>query len=160
MNPTLIFLIQFFWFLIVWITVAKLLVNPAIKNLNHNDRLTVWMAPQMLRVLGTGLLVQNLAPDLPDSFALPTAIGDSCTALLAFISVIALRRRLAFARVIAFICAIVGTLDLVIALPHSAAIKASNYLTAQWYVPAFILPLMIVCHVMAWGILLKKHHPK
>src|SRR5687767_5099556 len=122
MNPTLIFLIQFFWFLLVWSTIAKLIITPAIKNLDENDKLLVWIAPQMFRVLGTGLLVQNLAPNLPHDFALHTALGDSLTAVLAFISVIALRKKWSSARGFAFACTIVGTIDLAIALPHSAAI--------------------------------------
>ncbi len=156
MNTNSIFLIQFFWFLLVWATIAKLLVNPKIQRWEENDRIIVWILPQMFRVLGMGLLVQNLAPELPRSFALPTAIGDSLTAVLAFISVIALRKRWTSARALAIVCTIVGTLDLAIALPHSASIQAANYLTAQWYVPAAILPLMVVSHVMAMGILFRR----
>ncbi len=156
MNPAFIFLIQFFWFLIVWSTIAKLLVSPAIQRLEENDRLTVWMIPQMFRVLGTGLLVQNLAPDLPHSFSLPTAIGDSLTAVLALISIIALRKKWPSARAFAMVCTIVGSVDLAVALPHAAAIKVANYLTGQWYVPAAILPLMVVSHVMAMGMLFRR----
>jgi hypothetical protein len=156
MNPIFIFLIQFSWFLIVWTTIARLLVSPAIVRFNENDKLMFWMIPQLFRVLGTGLLVQNLAPDLPRTFALSTAIGDSVTSVLALISIIALHKRWSSARAWVMGCTIVGSADLAIALPHAAAINAANYLTGQWYVPAAIVPLMVVSHIMAMGILFRR----
>lgn len=47
-----------------------------------------------------------------------------------------------------------GVGDLAIALPHAASIGVAQYLTAQWYVPALIVPLMIVSHVLAIRLLL------
>ena len=154
MNPVYVFLIQFVWFLVVWATIAKLFVNPFVQRFEIHDKLSIWLLPQLFRVLGAGLLVQNLAPDLPYSFALPTAIGDSITAILAFISIIALQKKWTSALSFVWVCNLVGSIDLAIALPHSAVINAANYLTAQWYVPAAILPLMIVSHFMLWRTLL------
>jgi hypothetical protein len=156
MKTVYLFVIQFVWFLVAWATIAKLLVSPVIERFDINDKLAVWLAPQLFRVLGVGLLVQNLAPDLPQSFALPTAIGDSLTAMAALIAIIALRQRWSSARLFVLVCNIVGSVDLMIALPHAAVIKAAIYLTGQWYVPAAILPLMIVSHVMIWRTLLRQ----
>lgn len=153
MNPIFLFIIQFIWFLIAWATIAKLLLNPVIERYELNDRLSYWLAPQLFRVLGVGLLVQNLSPQLPYSFALPTAIGDSLTAVLALISLIALQQRWSSAKYWVLVCNTIGSIDLAIALPHAAAIKAAIYLTGQWYVPAAIVPLMIVSHTMIWRIL-------
>ena len=155
MNPVEVFALQFLWFLAAWVTVALLFVGPAIARLHPDDALSVWLAPQMFRVLGAGLLVSNLAPDLPRAFAAPTAAGDSLTAILALLSVIGLRRRWPIARHIAWACTIVGSADLMIALPHAAAVQAARYLTAQWYVPALGVPLMIVCHAMAFRTLVR-----
>jgi hypothetical protein len=150
MNSVYLFVIQFVWFLVVWTTIAKLFVSPYVQRFEINDKLSIWLLPQLFRVLGVGLLVQNLAPDLPYSFALPTAIGDSITSILALISIIALQKKWTSARSLVLVCNGVGSIDLAIALPHAAAIKVANYLTAQWYVPAAIVPLMIVSHVMIW----------
>jgi hypothetical protein len=155
MNSVYVFVIQFVWFLIVWTTIAKLFVSPFVQRFEINDKLSIWLLPQLFRVLGVGLLVQNLAPDLSYSFALPTAIGDSITSILALISIIALHTEWPSARSFVWVCNVIGSLDLVIALPHAAVIKAPNYLTAQWYVPAAILPLMIVSHVMVWRLLFR-----
>ncbi len=148
MNSIYLFTIQFLWFLVVWTTIANLFILPVIERLEQNDKLSVWLTPQLFRVLGLGLLVQNLAPDLPRSFALPTAIGDCLTAFLALISIIALRQRWASAYSFTLACNIVGSIDLAIALPHAAIANAANYLTGQWYIPVVFVPLMIVSHAM------------
>lgn len=153
MPPVFVFMVQFLWFLLVWATVAKIFLLPWINRLALNDQLAVCLLPQLFRILGVGLLVQNLAPGLPLEFALPTAIGDSLTSVLALISIIALHKRWSSARSLVLVCTAVGALDLAIALPHAAAIKAALYLTVQWYVPAVIVPLMIVSHVMTGWLL-------
>lgn len=155
MDPALLFVLQFIWFLAAWTVVAVLFAAPTLRRYaEEHDALAICLAPQLFRVLGVGLLVPNLSTDLPRSFALPTAIGDSLTAMLAMLAVVALRRRWSFGREAAWACTIVGAADLAIALPHAAAIGASQYLTAQWYVPTMVVPLMIVSHAMTFRILL------
>ena len=156
MNSSALFGIQFLWFVLVWAVLVNLFVLPKIKGLEQNEQLLVWLTPQLFRVLGLGLLVENLAPSLPLAFALPTAIGDCLTALLALIAIMALRQNWAGALMLAWACTLVGSLDLAIALPHAAMIRAMQFLTVQWYVPAMIVPLMIVCHFMAFRVLSRK----
>ena len=155
MNISYLFAVQFLWFVAVWAAIAKLFVLPMTESLEQNDKLSVWLAPQLFRVLGVGLLVENLSPSLPLSFALPTAIGDCLTAFLALISIIALRQRWTSARKFALVCSVIGSLDLAIALPHAAFIQAAKFLTVQWYVPALVVPLMIVSHFMTFRTLFR-----
>jgi hypothetical protein len=155
MNVIHVFGLQFLWFVLVWAAIANLFVVPMTKGMEKNDQIVVWLSPQLFRVLGLGLLVENLAPSLPLSFALPTAIGDCLTALLALISIIALHQNWAWARRLAWVCNIVGSLDLAIALPHAAVINAVKFLTVQWYVPAVVVPLMIVSHFMTFRVLFR-----
>ena len=156
MSPVLLFVVQFLWFLIAWAVLAALFVAPKLRSYPASDALAMCISPQLFRILGVGLLVPNLAPDMPRSFAVPTAAGDSLTALLALISVIGLRRRWQPARNVAWACNLVGVADLTIALPHAAMIGAARFLAAQWYVPALGLPLMIVSHALAFRILLDR----
>jgi len=149
MNPAPFFIIQLLWFLVAWAAVAVLLVEPRLRGCSSDDALSVWIAPQLFRVLGVGLLVPNLSPGMPASFAVPTAVGDSLTAVLALIALTALQRRWRTADITAWAVTIVGSLDLMLALPHAASIEAARYMTAQWYVPVLCVPLMIVCHAMA-----------
>jgi hypothetical protein len=150
MNPLPIFALQFLWFLVVWATIAVVVVEPRLRDVHENDALAIWILPQLFRVLGLGLLVPNLSPGLPLSFAVPTAIGDSLTSVLALAAVVALVRRRPRARLLAWACTIVGSLDLALALPHAAAIGAAQYLTGQWYVPVLGVPLMITSHAMTF----------
>ncbi len=158
MDPAPLFVLQFLWFATAWTVLATLFVVPWLRAHAADDALAICLAPQLFRVLGVGLLVPNLAPNLPPSFALPTAVGDSLTAGLALLAVVALRQRWRGARIAAWACTLVGALDLLIALPHAATIGAARFLTAQWYVPALGVPLMIVSHVLAFRNLLGRDH--
>ena len=153
MDPSPFFAAQFLWFLCAWSVVAIVFVAPKLRQLPANDALAIAIAPQLFRVLGVGLLVPALAPGMPRSFALPTALGDSATAVLALLAVIALRERWPIARAAAWACNLVGAADLLAALPHAAAVRASTYLAAQWYVPVLVVPLMIVSHAMSFRLL-------
>jgi hypothetical protein len=145
-----IFAIQFIWFSIAWTTLAVLWVAPWARRREWFDAMAIWVAPHLFRVLGAGLLVPNLAPDLPTSFALPTAVGDGVTAVLALACLVALRRRWHAAPKLVAVFLLVGTADLVVALGHAVTVRAAHHLTGQWYVPALGVPLMIVSHAYGW----------
>ena len=83
MEPLVIFVLQFLWFLFAWSLIAYFVLWPWSARLSPEARLSVWVAPEMFRVLGVGLLVPNLSPGMPMEFAASTAAGDSLTALLA-----------------------------------------------------------------------------
>ena len=132
-----------------------MLRRAAPRALPPRDALTICLVPQLFRVLGLGLVVPNLSPGMPRSFAVPTAIGDALTAMLALAAVLALVRGSTAARPLAWTCSLVGAADLALALPHAAAIGAALFLAAQWYVPAVAVPLMIVSHALAFRTLLR-----
>ncbi len=71
------FMTQFLWFLVVW---------PWSLRLTTDMRLRFWIAPQMFRALGLGLLVPQLSPGLSNTFAFPTAAVDFFTAILALLA--------------------------------------------------------------------------
>ncbi|HEX4946929.1 MAG TPA: hypothetical protein VFZ34_09705 [Blastocatellia bacterium] len=156
MKPAHYFILQFGWFLLAWSVIARLFIVPALQNWTLEDALAVWIAPHLFRVLGVGLLVPNLAPGLPVEFAATTAIGDSLTAVLALGSLVALRQRWSKARTLVWGFNLIGSLDLTAAMIHAAWIQAATYLHAQWYVPALVVPLMIVAHVMVFRTLLRQ----
>ena len=156
MNPVLIFVLQFLWFLLAWTALAVFIVEPKLRDCHDDDAVAIWLAPQLFRVLGLGLLVPNLSPGMPRSFAVPTALGDSATAVLAVLAIIALRQRWPRARQAVWACNLVGTVDLAVALPHAAAIGAARYLEGQWYVPALGVPLIIVSHVLVFRTLIRR----
>ena len=146
MDPLPIFVLQLGWFLAAWAALAYFVVWPWSRRLSPNAGLSVWVAPQMFRVLGLGLLVPNLAPAMPRDFAVATAVGDSLTAGLALLAFVGLHRGWGAARGLTWACMLVGSLDLLVAFPHAVRTGAMAHLAAQWYVPVFAGPVMIVSH--------------
>jgi hypothetical protein len=112
-----------------------------------------------LRLVGLGLLVQNLSPGMPTEFAASTAIGDSLTALLAALAFTGLRRGWRSGRSLAWACSIVGSLDILIAFPHAARTGAISHMAAQWYVPVFAGPPLVICHVVCFVLLFRGDRP-
>ena len=155
MEPLAIFVLQFLWFLFAWSLIAYFVLWPWSERLSPDARLSAWVAPEMFRVLGLGLLVPNLSPGMPDEFASSTAAGDSLTAFLAALSFLGLRREWSSARGLTWACTIVGTLDLLIAFPHAAALGAISHMAAQWYVPVFAGPPLVISHVACFILLVR-----
>jgi len=151
----IIFLLQFLWFLIAWSLIAYFVLWPYSARLPPEARLSVWVAPEMFRVLGAGLLVPNLAPGMPTGFAVSTAAGDSLTAVLAALAFTGLRQGWPSARGLAWACTIVGSADLLIAFPHAAATGAISHMAAQWYVPVLAGPALVICHVACFMLLVR-----
>ncbi len=154
MNPLPVFVIQLLWFLLAWSVIAVLFIEPRLRGRDLNDRLSVWVAPHLFRVLGLGLLVEQLSPGLSKDFAATTAVGDFITAVLALVSLLALRGRWTLAIPLVWVFNIFGSVDLLIALPGAVRAEAASHMHAQWYVPALGVPLMIVAHVMVFRTLL------
>lgn len=155
MEPLVLFVSQFLWFLLAWSLIARFVLWPASARLSDTARLSLWIAPQMFRVLGVGLLVPNLSPGMPMEFAAATAAGDSCTALLAALAFTGLRRGWRSARTLAWACTLVGSVDLLIAFPHAAATGAISHMAAQWYVPVFAGPPLVISHVASFVLLVR-----
>jgi hypothetical protein len=147
MDPLAIFVMQFLWFLLAWSLITYFVLWPWSAQLSPDSRLSAFVAPEMFRVLGLGLLVPNLSPGMPSEFAVATATGDALTALLAASAFLGLRRGWGAARGLAWACTLVGSLDLLVAFPHAAATGAIAHMAAQWYVPVFAGPPLVICHV-------------
>jgi hypothetical protein len=154
-EPIALFAFQLSWFLFVWSLIARFLLWPRSAALEPDARLSLWIAPEMFRVLGVGLLVPNLSPGMPTSFAVPTAAADTLTAMLAALAFLGLRLGWAAARKVAWACTTVGIVDLIVAFPHAASVGAVTHLSTQWYVPVFAAPALFVCHVACLVLLVR-----
>ncbi len=155
MEPIVFFVVQFLWLLIAWSLITYFLVWPWSASLSPDARLSVFVAPEMFRVLGVGLLVPNLSPGMPAEFANATAAADSLTAVLAALAFLGLRRGWRSARGLAWACTLVGSIDLLIAFPHAASTGAIAHLATQWYVPVFAGPPLVICHVLCFILLIR-----
>lgn len=156
MSPLGIFAFQFVWFLVAWTAVALLLVAPRLRGAEPDAAVAVWIAPHLFRVLGLGLLVPVLSPGMPAAFAVPTAMGDAITALLALLSLVSLQARWRHAWTLVWVFNVFGSADLAVSFVQAARLEAASHLAAQWYVPALGVPLMLVTHAMVFHTLLTR----
>jgi hypothetical protein len=150
-----IFVAQLLWFTLCWLAIALLVIAPRVRALPPDEQVSLWIAPEMFRVLGLGLLVRTISPGMPDDFAIATAIGDATTSVLSFAAFVALRKQAPVGRSLAWVASVVGIADLLVAFPHAMHAGAIEHLHAQYYVPVFAGPIMITAHVMTVTTLVK-----
>ena len=154
MEPQVIFALQFVISVVVIGTLARWELAPRLKKLSTTDAL-FWLAlPHAFRHIGMVFLVPGVVDQpLPDYFAIPAAFGDLAAGLLAFLAMIALRSRWAIAIAVVWVFNVVGTADLFNALRHAEVVPNFG---AAWYIPTFLVPLLLVTHYMIFARLLKR----
>lgn len=158
MDSFQIFGMQFTLSLLVYALIARWYVAPGLARLPLRDALTPLLFVHALRHLGLTILVPVVTdPNLPHAWAMQVGYGDLLAQLLALLSILALRARLGVALVLVWIFNLEGTLDLLLAIYHGLGLHAYNLpLRSFWYVPTFIVPALLVTHVMMFSMLVKR----
>jgi hypothetical protein len=110
------------------------------------------------RTLGMTLLVTSVVgPEVPRAFAVQVAYGDLIAVVLALLSIAALRTGASFALAIVWIFNIEGFADLLNALAYGISHNVANaQLGATWYIPTYVVPALLVTHIMMFSMLLKR----
>ena len=153
MDTLTIFGLQFTLSLAVFGLLAKWYILPRLAQCSTPQALMILLIPHALRHLGLAFLVSGLVVQpLPSSFANAAAYGDLLSGLLALLAMVALRAHWGLALVLVWVFNIVGTVDLFNALRHAEVV--SN-LGTTWYIPTFIVPILLVTHVMIFAQLFK-----
>jgi len=153
MDTQAIFGLQFLLSLIIISFLLKWKVTPWLNKQSLNDALFWLTIPHAFRHIGMVFLVPGLLTQpLPNSFAIPAAYGDLAAGLLAFIALIALQYKWSGALVLVWIFSVVGTVDLLNALRH---VDVAPSFGAAWYIPTFLVPLLLVTHFMIFIRLIK-----
>ncbi len=98
------------------------------------------------------LLPGVVAQPLPDYFAIPAAYGDLLAGVLALLALVLLRSGRKGAMGAVWLFNVVGTVDLLNALRH---VEVAPNFGAAWYIPTFLVPLLLVTHFMIFARLLK-----
>ena len=132
---------------------AKWTLSPWLESLPRRRALFWLTLPHAFRHIGMVFLVPGVvAQPLPEAFAIPAAYGDLATGLLALLALIGLRSSWAGALALVWVFNIVGTVDLLNALRH---VDVAPSFGAAWYIPTFLVPLLLVTHFMIFRRLLK-----
>ena len=157
MDTQAIFGLQFILSLVVWGLIAKWLVAPWLAKMPQHQALFWLTLPHAFRHIGMVFLVPGVvAQPLPAAFAIPAAYGDLMTGVLALFALIALRTGWVGAVVLVWLFNIVGTVDLLNALRHVDVAPAFG---AAWYIPTFLVPVLLVTHFMIFVRLLRRARP-
>ena len=153
MDITLIFLSQFVLSLIVVGLLARWYAAPWLAEKPLEVVLMALIAPHAFRHIGLAFIVPALnQPGMPLEFATAAAHGDLFSGILALVVLIALKSRWAMAIPLAWVFSIVGLADLANALRQDDAIL---HMGATWFIPTFVVPILLVTHVMVIARLVK-----
>ena len=153
MDIPLIFVSQFVLSLIVAGLLAKWYAVPWLAEKSLEVALMALIVPHTFRHLGLAFLVPALnQPGMPLEFATPAAYGDLLSGILALVALIALRGRWTVAIPLVWVFSVIGIVDLANALRQDGAIL---YMGATWFIPTFVVPFLLITHVLVISRLLR-----
>ena len=149
-----IFVLQFVLSLVVIGLLARWYAVPLLAEKPLEVALMALLVPHAFRHIGLAFLVPALnQPDMPLEFATAAAYGDLLSGILALSALIALKGRWTIAIPMVWVFNIVGSIDLANALRQDDAIL---YMGATWFIPTFLVPLLLVTHVMVFSRLISR----
>jgi len=141
--------------LIAWGMVAARYIWPELRLRSQAEALRPLLILHSFRFIGLAFLVPGVvSPDVPSAFAQSAAYGDIIAAILALLALTSLSGRAGI--VIAWIFNIWGTADLFNAFyqaNHSGLMPGQ--LGATYFIPTFIVPLLLITHGIGFRILLR-----
>jgi len=155
MQSQLSFFMSIVFSFIAWGIVTARYVWPALRLRQPADALRPLLILHSFRFVGLAFLVPGVvSPDLPPAFAQSAAYGDIIAAILAVLALMWLPS--AAGTVITWIFSIWGSVDLFNAFyqANHAGITAGQ-LGATYFIPTFIVPLLLITHGLAFRILLR-----
>jgi hypothetical protein len=134
-----------FWYVLPWLETKP-----------RGTALAILVFPQTFRFVGVTLLVPGVVePGLPEAFARSTAIGDVVTTALAWLALLALRAEHRLAVLAVWLFNLVGLIDLLLNLGRGVRLQVASQLGAAWFGPAFIVPGMLVIHILVFVLLVR-----
>ena len=141
--------------LVFWIA-ARLYLLPRLQDLDPRSVLLPILLLHSFRHLGLMFLAPGATyPGIPMSFAYPAAFGDLLAALLALAAIPAVAMNWKGARLLVWIFAVEGTLDLVAAIALATIHGAHAFMGPAYWIPAFWVPALLVTHYITFVVLLK-----
>jgi hypothetical protein len=155
MSPQLCFFASIAFSFIAWGIITARYIWPELRLRQRTDALRPLLILHSFRFLGLSFLVPGVvSPDLPFAFAHSAAYGDIIAATLALLSLLSLPLRAGV--VIAWIFNLWGSADLLNAFyqANDAGLLAGQ-LGAAYFIPTFVVPLLLITHGLVFRILLQ-----
>lgn len=143
--------------------IAVWYVMPALRSMPRAAALIPILLFHSYRHVGMAFLIPGVTAEALDlRFANPAAYGDLLAAVLALAAIMALRFNVRFAIPLVWIFNIEGFADLLNALYKGFRYTPDGHLGATYFIPAVIVPALLVTHVMIFVLLLRSevHKPE
>ena len=155
MQPQFSFFLSIAFSFIAWAIVTARYIWPELRLRQRAEALRPLLILHSFLFIGLAFLVPGVvSPDLPPAFAHSAAYGDIIAATLALLSLLSLPRGACI--VIAWIFNLWGTVDLLNAFYQANhAGLAAGQLGATYFIPTFVVPLLLITHGLAFRILLQ-----
>jgi hypothetical protein len=155
MSPQLCFFASIAFSLIAWGIVTARYIWPELRLRPRDEALRPLLILHSFRFEGLAFLVPGVvSADLPSAFAHSAAYGDLMAAVLALLSLLALPTRAGV--VIVWIFNLWGTADLLRAFYEGNANgMQAGQLGAAYFIPTFVVPLLLITHGLVFRILLQ-----
>ncbi len=157
MEIRLIFLLAVVGASVAWAVLAGVIVWPRLRLLPRAEALR-WVAfPHAFRFVGLSFIVPGVVSTmLPSAFTVPEASGDVAASILALIAITALTRRWSLGIPLVWLLSLWGTFDLLRGyyLGIVNNINAGAF-GAAYYLPTFVVPGLLVAHILAFVLLLR-----
>jgi len=158
MQSQLAFFVSIAFSLIAWGIVTSRYIWPQLRLRSQDEALRPSLILHCFRFIGLAFLVPGVvSPDLPSAFAHAAAYGDVIAAVLALLALVTLPS--ASGILITWIFSVWGTVDLLNAFyqANHAGLMAGQ-LGAAYFLPTFIVPLLLISHGLSFRILLRHQH--
>lgn len=143
--------------LISWSLIMYLYVHPILSRYPIEKALEPLLFLHTFRYVGLMFLVPGVTTEILDSrFANPAAFGDLVAAILAFVSIAAIRLKAGWALAVVWIFNIWGAADLINALVRGILYTPDGHLGAAYWIPATLVPPLLVTHVYIFVLLVRQ----
>ena len=134
--------------IVAWTLLFTWYVSPVLREKTFQDAMRPLLLLHAFRYIGLMFLIPGVTAEPLDArFASPAAYGDLIAALLALLAldILHVNRKAGIAAV--WIFNVWGLLDLLNAVARGLLFTADGALGAAFWIPALIVPLLIVTHV-------------
>lgn len=144
-----------------WTLIMHSYVHPVIKKYPIEKAIVPFLLLHTFRYVGLMFLVPGVTAEVLDTrFSHPAAYGDLIAAILAFVALGAIRLSAPWALASVWIFNIWGAVDLLNAVARGIMFTPDGHLGATYWIPATIVPLLLVTHAYIFILLAKNFRKK
>ena len=143
---------------IVWAIVLATYGMPWLRRLGRDETMRAIATLHSFRFLGLVFVIPNVVGTIPPAFAVVAGWADFATAILAATALISYGNRRAF-WTFALLFNVVGIVDLTIDTIHGIQLHIQSWagqLGPAYFIPIAYVPLLMITHVVAFSLLLRR----